>query len=311
MSVARAFRSARPSSSVRRARHAAAAAIAAVAFAAIGLAGCNNKKAQPEATPDPATYDRVVGLFYAGLGALDSGVQNPLAAAIFTTMTQLAPAEPAGWADLAIANLRMSKDDAAVAALDEARTRLPDDDGLLVLAGLIASRGGKTDDAVKLWGDAVAKNPANVRAHFALAQELARQADPDADAQIRTHLAAILTADPTNLKAHLDSARAAARTGDKAGVKAGLDAIALRTAELVASTNPDQPDVAAQLPGMITDLQAAADGDVKALASRLAILDNLARSTQAFRTDLGKLASSDQAPGDLITTFLVLPTPSA
>jgi hypothetical protein len=93
MSTLRASRSARPSSSARRARY--AVAVAAVACAAIGLAGCNAKKAQPEATPDPATYDRVVGLFYAGLGALDSGVQNELAAAIFTTMTQLVPAEPA------------------------------------------------------------------------------------------------------------------------------------------------------------------------------------------------------------------------
>ncbi|MCC7020309.1 MAG: VCBS repeat-containing protein [Ardenticatenales bacterium] len=291
----------------RRAAH--AAALAAVALVAVGLVGCTKRKAEP-APLDPATYDRVVGLFYSGLGALDSGVQNDLAAAMFTTMTQLAPAEPAGWANLAVARLRMGDSDAAATALAEADKDV-DDSRITFLGGLIASRTGNAEEALTLWRAAIEKDPGNLRAQYALIQELARQASPEAEAEIRTHLAAILAADPANLKALLDTARAAARSGDAPALTAAVDAIAARTDELVASVSADQRQVAADLPALIAELQAAAKGDPKALASQLAMLDNLSRATEVFRVDLAKLTSSDQVIGEPITAFMVLPVPSA
>lgn len=291
----------------RRAAH--AAVLAAVALVAVGLVGCTKRKAEP-APLDPATYDRVVGLFYSGLGALDSGVQNDLAAAMFTTMTQLAPAEPAGWANLAVARLRMGDSDAAATALAEADKDV-DDSRITFLGGLIASRTGNAEEALTLWRAAIEKDPGNLRAQYALIQELARQASPEAEAEIRTHLAAILAADPANLKALLDTARAAARSGDAPALASAVDAIAARTDELVASVSADQRQVAADLPALIAELQAAAKGDPKALASQLAMLDNLSRATEVFRVDLAKLTSSDQVIGEPLTAFLVLPVPSA
>ncbi len=284
-----------------------AAAVAALALAAVGLVGCTERKAAPEPLDD-ATYDRVVGLFYAGLGALDSGVQNELAASLFTTVTQLAPHEPAAWANLAVTRLRMQQTEAAAEALAGADF---DDSRLTFIEGLIASRSGRPDEALAAWRAAAEANPNDLQAQYALVQELARQASADAEAEIRERLGVILAADPGNLKALLDSARAAARAGDAASLSAALDAVSARSDELVASVSPDQPQVATDLPPLIAELRAAAKGDPKALASQLAVLDNLSRATEAFRVDLAKLASSDQAVGQPIPTFLVLPVPSA
>lgn len=286
-----------------------AAAVAAVALAAVGLVGCTERKAAPEPLDD-ATYDRVVGLFYAGLGALDSGVQNELAASLFTTVTQLAPHEPAAWANLAVTRLRMQQNEAAAEALARGAAEVTDS-RLTFIEGLIASRSGQVEAALAAWRRAVEQDPNNLQAQYALVQELARQTGAAAEAELRERLGVILTADPGNLKALLDSARAAARAGDAAALAAALDAVAARTDELVASVSPDQPQVATDLPPLIAELRAAAKGDLNALASQLAVLDNLSRATEAFRVDLAKLASSDQAIGQPIPTFLVLPVPRA
>src|SRR5665213_2951621 len=76
---------------------------------ALALTGCHSRSGLPK--PSSKTYTDFVSAFYTGLGALQVGddvrAENELSRA-----TQLAPGEPAAWANWAILALRQRNFDA-------------------------------------------------------------------------------------------------------------------------------------------------------------------------------------------------------
>src|SRR4030095_10943386 len=67
--------------------------------------------------------------------------------------------------------------------------------------------------------------PADVKAAYALAQEVERQGTPESDAEAQRALETLL-ATSNNLPARLDAIRLAAKRGDAAAVNTGLDVLA-------------------------------------------------------------------------------------
>src|SRR5882762_1731137 len=106
-------------------------------------------------------YNEAVRVFYIALAALQVGhdVQADSKLALFTN---LAPAEPAGWANWGLLALRQRNLDTAAERLQRARELAPENDQIYYLLGLLESSRGKSAEAIAALRKAVELNPANL-----------------------------------------------------------------------------------------------------------------------------------------------------
>src|SRR5678809_290325 len=93
-------------------------------------------------------YNELVRTFYIGLAALQVG-HDVQADAKLQQFTQLAPSEPAGWANWGLLALRQRNYDTAAERLNKARDLAPDNSDIFYLLGLLESSRGNTSEAVK------------------------------------------------------------------------------------------------------------------------------------------------------------------
>ena len=139
-------------------------------------------------------------------------------------MTQLAPGEPAGWANWGVLAFRQRNFDVAAQRYERARDLASKNDQIYYLLGILQSTRGNSKEAIADWRKAVAINPQNYRAAYQLALEVEREGGPGSDAEFESLIQNILKAQPDNLAAWLELARAAAKRGDAATLKSALDA---------------------------------------------------------------------------------------
>ena len=135
--------------------------------------GCGHNKLPRKSSKE---YVEFVSIFYTGLAALQVGddvrAENKLGQA-----TQIAPGEPAGWADWGILALRQRNFDVAAQRLGTARDLAPKNDHIYYLLGLLESNRGRSAEAIADWRKSVELNPQNLRATYQLAEEIERQGD--------------------------------------------------------------------------------------------------------------------------------------
>jgi len=124
--------------------------------------------------------------------------------------------------------LRQQQFDEAAGRLAKAASLAPRNAAIERLRGLNESRNGHLDRSLTHWRRAIELDPADVKAPFALAQDLERLGGPDNDAEAQRLLDA-LAARSRNLAAELEFARLAARRGDGSGLQRALDALAQRS----------------------------------------------------------------------------------
>src|ERR1700761_7680561 len=124
--------------------------VAVVLLAALLCAACR-KSGLPE--PKSQEYADMCSAFFLGLAGLQAG-EDVRAKEYLTKSTQIAPGEPAGWADLGILQVRQQQFDAAFTTVMQAKTLARENSRLEALLGLIESRRG---------------HPAQAREHFASA----------------------------------------------------------------------------------------------------------------------------------------------
>src|SRR5215213_10347726 len=93
-------------------------------------------------------YNDLVRTFYIGLAALQVG-HDVQADAKLQQFTQLAPAEPAGWANWGLLALRQRNYDTAAERLNKARELAPDNSEIFYLLGLLESSRGNTQKAIE------------------------------------------------------------------------------------------------------------------------------------------------------------------
>lgn len=278
-------------------------AVAASLVLAVSLVAACGKQPDDVGQPTPApvqlapeAYVDAVSAFGTGLDGLDAGDTSG-AVESFLRLTELAPGEPAAWANLALARLRISDMKGAAEALVKARELAPGDSQIRLIEALRQSREGLTDDAVQTLREAVAADGGNLRARYALAEELSRLGDAASQAEQKTQLEAILANQPKNLVALVSLARLGAKTADVALVEQALTQIA------AGSEGWDE--------ALRTQLTAAQDaltaGDARALGQPLARLANLLAPSPAYQRDLQAVASPTADVGQPLRTFLALP----
>jgi len=284
---------------------------------AAALSGCHSSIKLP--AKGSKAYADVVSAFYIGLAALQVGddvhAENKL-----SELTQLVPAEPAGWANWGVLALRQRNYDLAAQRLERARHLAPRNDQIYDLLGILEADRGRSAEAIADLRKAVDLNPKNLRAAYALAEEIERQGDANSEAEFQQVIQKILAAQPDNLAALLELTRAAAKRGDAATLKSAV-------AEISARSSAWPPEVQQQL----ATVQAAASGsDLRAAATRTTFLRNVLMRVPEYRQSLSviKAPAGEEArpfthfvrmespvfrpaPADTAITFAAQPVPDA
>src|SRR5438045_7834424 len=112
-------------------------------LALVIFSGCRPNATLP--TRSSPQYNELVRTFYIGLAALQVG-HDVQADAKLAQFTQLAPAEPAGWANWGLLALRQKNFDTAAERLERARSLAPDNSDIYYLLGLLESSRGKSTE---------------------------------------------------------------------------------------------------------------------------------------------------------------------
>jgi Tfp pilus assembly protein PilF len=273
-------------------------ASAAILIAALLLTGCRSHRGLPN--PSSRTYADLASKFYVGLSALQVG-NDVLADSTLQQATQIAPGEPAAWANWGILALRQRNFDPAAERLNRARDLDPQNAQMYYLLGLLGSARGDSQQAITHFRKAISLDPKNLRATYALALEVERQGAANSEDEFQQLIWQILAAQPNNLAALLELSRISAKRGDTATLRSTIQRIAAQSA-----TWP--PDVKQQL----IELQTAASGsEPRSAATRSIFLRNVLMQVPAFRASLSDIKP---APGDEaqpFTHFLRLPSPSS
>src|SRR5215213_202082 len=169
----------------------------------------------PKSSPE---YNELVRTFYIGLAALEVG-HDVQADAKLQQFTQLAPTEPAGWANWGLLALRQRNYDTAAERLNKARDLAPDNSDIFYLLGLLESSRGNTAEAINDLRKSVELDQKNLIATYKLAEEVERQGDEKSAQEFQSLVQKILAAQPDNLAGLVESTRIAAKRGDVEAVK--------------------------------------------------------------------------------------------
>src|SRR5262249_4931491 len=138
------------------------------------LSGCNSSPKLPE--KGSKAYSDTVSAFYVGLAALQVG-DDVHAESKLSEITRLVPAEPAGWANWGVLALRQRNYDTAAQRLKQAQDLAPQSDQIYELQGILEAQRGHSGESISDLRKAVELNPNNLRAAYALAEEIERQGD--------------------------------------------------------------------------------------------------------------------------------------
>ncbi len=95
--------------------------------------------------PDSPVYEETTRSFYRGLAELQVGLLDD-AKREFTKTTELVSSEPAGWANLGLAHLRLGEFDAAAAPIERAVRLAPRSSDVVFLQGRLETSRGKLDE---------------------------------------------------------------------------------------------------------------------------------------------------------------------
>src|SRR5205823_6187621 len=123
--------------------------------------GCDSGSRLPQRSSKG--YGDVVSAFYVGLAALQVG-DDVRAESKLAEVTQLAPGEPACWANWGVLALRQRNFDAAAKRLERARDLAPQDGHVYSLSGILESNRGNSAQAIADLRKASTLNSQDLRA---------------------------------------------------------------------------------------------------------------------------------------------------
>ena len=243
-------------------------------------------------------YNELVRTFYIGLAALQVG-HDVQADAKLQQFTQLAPSEPAGWANWGLLALRQRNYDTAAERLNKARDLAPDNSDIFYLLGLLESSRGNTTEAINDLRKSVDLDQKNLIATYKLAEEVERQGDEKSAQEFQSLIQKILAVQPDNLAGLVESTRIAAKRGDAETVKSSVTKIVARS-----SAWPEE--VRAQVNAVDT---AAKSGDLAGAATRTSFLRNVLMRLPEYRRDLAMIKPPPGEEAVPFTHFLKLEAP--
>lgn len=255
-----------------------------------------------EKLPDKssAEYRDAVRAFYVGLAALQAGA-DARAEEQLVRVTELAPDEPAPWANLGLLALRQREFDSAAQRLEKAHSLVPENGQIVALQGSLESSRGKSTEAIAHLRRAIELEPQNLRAIYSLAQEIERLGGAGSEAEAQALLEKILEAQPNNLAVLLEVTRLAAKRSDSATLQ--------KTVAQISGAAASWPAEARE---PLNALQAAATGtDPRAAGTRVAFLRNVLVRVAEYRNSLAAVKLPTGEVGLPFLRFLKLPSPSS
>jgi tetratricopeptide (TPR) repeat protein len=249
-------------------------------------------------TKNSPQYNELVRTFYIGLAALEVG-HDVQADAKLAQFTQLAPAEPAGWANWGLLALRQRNYDAASERLRKARDLDDNNSQIYYLLGLLESSRGNTEDAIAALRRSIEVDPQNLIALYKFAEEVERQGTAESPKQFQAIMQDILTAKPDNLAALVELCRIAAKRGDNATLRSTVAKIGIRSSAWPA-------EVREQVAALET---ATNSGDHAAAATRTSFLRNVLVRVPEYRRDLAAIKPPPGEEAMPFTHFLKMESP--
>jgi Tfp pilus assembly protein PilF len=265
---------------------------------AIGAAtaACSRPAREPALSPE--AYRETVTAFYVGVSAMQT-TQEVLAREKFDRVVALAPQEPAGLANLGLLLVRQQDLDGGSQQLAKAAALAPDSGALQRLQALTEGRRGNLAQAVTHWRKALAIDPQDREAAYALALDLERQGGATNEAEAQRVLEELLGRGE-NLAVRIEQIRIAAKRGDSAALMKSL-------AALRGSATAWSPEAQSQLTAVTT----AASGDARAAGVRVAFLKNVLLREPAYRAALGEVTIPGGEIGRPLMRFLRLENPKS
>jgi Tfp pilus assembly protein PilF len=264
----------------------------------LALAACGHQSALP--APGSHEYRELVHAFNVGLSALQCS-EDVRAKADLTKASQIAPGEPAVWADLGLLAVRQQEFESAWQNMDKARSLAPDNSRIEFYLGDIESKRGRLPEAIQHLRRAVELDGTNIKALYSLAEETERQGAGSSDADALRDLKKILDRQPNNAAVLVDVARLAAKTGDAAALRSAISKLSQES-----TAWPDE--VRAQ---MATVAQAAAGPNPRDAALRVAFLRNVLLRVPEYRQNVEAVKTPPASAGEPFTKFLKLPSPNS
>jgi Tfp pilus assembly protein PilF len=260
------------------------------------FSACHSRPKLPE--KGSKAYSDAVSAFYIGLAALQVG-DDVHAESKLSELTQLVPTEPAGWANWGVLALRQRNYDVAAQRLERARDLAPQSDQIYDLLGILEGQRGHSAEAIADLRKAIEINPNNLRAAYALAEEIERQGDANSEAEFQEVMQKILAAQPDNLAALLELSRSAAKRGDAGTLKSSVDKISARS-----SSWPKE------VQQQLAPVQAAAAGsDLRVAATRTTFLRNVLMRVPEYRQSLAIIKAPAGEEARPFTHFLRVESP--
>jgi tetratricopeptide (TPR) repeat protein len=246
-----------------------------------------------------AAYEETTSSFYRGLAQLQVGLLDD-AKREFSKAVASAPGEPAAWANLGLAHLRLGEFDAAAEPIDKAAALLPNASDLALLQGRLETSRGRLEEGIADLRRAVDLDRAGLRPRYALAEEVERAGGANADAEAQQLLEQILQRRPDNLATILERARLAAKRSDASALRDSVTRLAPMA--------PGWP--AAALEQYDAFRQAVEAGNFADAARDVAFLRNVLVRVTAFRESLAVVRTPTELIADPFERFLKLPPPS-
>jgi Tfp pilus assembly protein PilF len=270
---------------------------AAVVLSLLVCSACSHSQLPK---PGSQRYAELCSAFYLGLAGLQSG-EDVRARKALTDATQIAPGEPAPWADLGILDVREQQLDAAFKNVDKARSLAPSNSRIEALLGLIESKRGNLSQAEAHLKKAVALDRQNVKAIYSLAQELERDGGAANMASAQKLLQQILDQQPSNTAVLLDAVRLAAKRGDQTESSSAL-------AKLKQGSE-SWPEAGRK---QFAAVQKAMDsGNLREVALQSQFLRNVLLRVPAYRANLDRIRTPATLVAQPFIRFLRLPSPNS
>ena len=244
-------------------------------IALIGLLALVSCAAPDLPDPGSSTYQEVVTAFYSSVASVQSG-EDAGAEQNLLKVADLAPGEPAAWYNLGLIALRQNDFDEGQQRLLEASRLAPENVQVQRLIAMMELAIGNMDEGILALRKTLELDGEDVKALFALAQELGRTGDqaPMQEAlSIYESLSDIL---PDNLVVLVEKSRLAAQLGS-------TDILQPTIASLKGFSSEWPEEV--QEPFIALEQAAGSDNSGQALV-QAGFLRNMLLSTYAYRQDL-------------------------
>ncbi len=227
--------------------------------------------------------DEAIYLRNLGIAELENE-QPAKAEEAFKQLIILAPEDPLGFADLAVAALRQQKFDEATDWIDRALEKTPGAAELLAIKAEILQWSGEPRQALDMLREAAARAPENVEVQYALYRQASVQPDGDDGGAAQEALARLRELRPENLLVIMQLGQRAIRAGGRADATAAF----LRIRELIWQAPPAASTLMEQVLGALEE------NDLEAARVPAMRLENVLKITPMHREGLRELSPGIQ-----------------